>query len=173
MQRDLLDPQRERRIETPFGFVPFRLLTDGHLHRMSLVEAALYLFFSLVADRRGMSFCSDRHLRDVLKLDDDEIHQARRGLKQKGLLAFKRERQVVTYQLLSLPSPTAAPAIMRTRRVLGADAATTTAKTPPPVDQRQPREVPHFDVTQVRQVIALLSGKMSPPEANNKTREVP
>jgi len=176
MKRDLLDPQRERRIETPFGIVPCRLITDGHLSRMSLPEIALYLFFSLASDRRGMCFCSDCHLRDVLRLTDDEINWARRSLKHNGLLAFTQDRYVVTYQLLSLPLATPASPPLRTRLVTeaDADAIATPTTTAPPVSQlqpvRQPHEAPHFDVTHVRHVIAMLSEKMALPETTSEPR---
>jgi hypothetical protein len=161
MNRTLLDPRRERRIETPFGFIPFRLLTDGHLPRMSLPEIALYLFLSLAADRRGLSFCSDRHLADVLRLTHDEIKCARCSLKKKGLLLFKPERYHLIYQLLSLPDRTAASESTT-------PAATQPQAAPPP----QPSERAQLNLAKARQIIALLSDKTSLPQGNSGLRNV-
>lgn len=96
----LPNPRRQRTIERPFGWAPFRLVTSGLLARLSVAAKALYLALCLVADRRGLSYWSQRRLQALVGLDSAELHQARQELMGHDLLAFDGR----LYQLLSLPA---------------------------------------------------------------------
>ncbi len=95
-------PDRLRTMDRPFGWAPCRLVSSGLLPRLSLAAKALYLGLCLVADRRGLSYWSDRRLEALLGLDTAELQHAREELVHYDLLAFDGR----LYQLLSLPAAT-------------------------------------------------------------------
>jgi hypothetical protein len=55
-QRAPVRPDRVRRIDGGFAFVPNRFLHDGFLASLGRDELALYLFLVLAGDRNGVSF---------------------------------------------------------------------------------------------------------------------
>ena len=81
-------PDRVRRIEPPFGWIPFGILTSGLFEQLSPAAKLLYFFLCLVADSRGISFYGDRRLRVLLGLSTREIEHARGELYRRDLLAF-------------------------------------------------------------------------------------
>jgi hypothetical protein len=96
----LPNPGRQRTIERPFGWVPFRLVTSGLLARLSVAAKALYLALCLVADRRGLSYWGRRRLEGLVGLDTAGMRKAREELLRHDLLAYDGR----LYQLLSLPA---------------------------------------------------------------------
>lgn len=94
-----LRPDRLRRLERPFGWIPFRILTSGLLTHLSRPAKLLYFFLCLVADQNGVSFYGERRLEGLLELSDFELTQARHELCERDLLAFDGR----VYQLLSFP----------------------------------------------------------------------
>ena len=58
IKKKILNPNRLRRIDAGFSFIPHRFLTDGFLASLSQKEILLYLFLVLVSDRHGLSFYS-------------------------------------------------------------------------------------------------------------------
>ena len=92
--------ERVRRLETPFGWIPFRILRSGLLGRLGSASQLLYLFLCLVADRRGMSFYGDRRLKELLHLSTSTLEAARAELLGLDLIAFDGR----LYQVLSLPA---------------------------------------------------------------------
>jgi hypothetical protein len=105
-----LRPDRIRRIEGGFAFVPNRFLHDGFFASLSHAERSLYLFLVLAGDRNGVSFYAYDRICDALELTPDEYLLVRNSLIDKDLLAFDGRR----FQVLSLPP---AP-IVPTRRPL-------------------------------------------------------
>ncbi len=97
-------PDRVRRIEGGFAFVPNRFLHDGFLASLTANERSLYFFLVLAADRNGVSFYAYDRICATLEIAPDAYLAARNGLIRKDLLAFDGTR----FQVLSLP---AAPAI--------------------------------------------------------------
>jgi hypothetical protein len=82
-------PDRLRRISGSFGWVDHRLLRDGHLARLGPVEAALYLFLVLAADRQGISYYRLESIGQRLgRLSWHDVRQARERLVARGLIAF-------------------------------------------------------------------------------------
>ena len=95
----VLVPARLRILERPFGWLPLRLLTEGHWARLSAPAQQLYAFLALVADRHGVSFYGEARLIPLLHRTPEELRAARAELLAQDLLAFGRG----TYQLLALP----------------------------------------------------------------------
>jgi hypothetical protein len=103
-------PDRIRRIEGGFAFVPNRFLHDGFFASLSHAERSLYFFLVLAGDRNGVSFYAYDRICDALDLTLDEYLLVRNSLIDKDLIAFDGSR----FQVLSLPP---AP-IVPTRRPL-------------------------------------------------------
>ena len=106
IRKRILNPQRVRRIEGGFSYVPHRFLTDGFLSSLGQHELLLYLFLVLVSDRHGLSFYSYDSICSLLQLSMDQYLQARDGLIEKDLIAFDG----TVFQVLALPAkPMARP----------------------------------------------------------------
>lgn len=95
-----LRPDRQRTIERPFGWIPFRLMTSGLLEKLRPPAKLLYFFLCLVSDGRGVSFYGERRIGELLELSASDLREARQQLCQNDLLAFDGR----VYQLLSLPA---------------------------------------------------------------------
>jgi hypothetical protein len=95
----ILDPQRLRKIEGSFSWIDHRFMTGGFLRDLSTLEILLYLFLVAVSDRNGLSFYHDDRIASLLKIDLSALGEAREGLIQRSLLAYRPP----LYQVLSLP----------------------------------------------------------------------
>lgn len=103
-------PDRIRRIEGGFAFLPNRFLHEGFFASLSHAERSLYFFLVLAGDRNGVSFYAYDRICDALELTPDEYLLVRNSLIDKDLIAFDGSR----FQVLSLP----ATPIVPTRRPL-------------------------------------------------------
>ena len=92
-------PDRVRRIDGGFAFVPNRFLHDGFFAQLTHVERSLYLFLVLAADRDGVSFYSYDRICATLQVTLDDYLTARNALVDLDLIAFDGTR----FQVLSLP----------------------------------------------------------------------
>ena len=99
IKKKILNPNRLRRINAGFSFIPHRFLTDGFLASLSQKEILLYLFLVLVSDRHGLSFYSYDSMCSQLELSANEYIEAREGLMEKSLIAFDG----TIFQVLDLP----------------------------------------------------------------------
>jgi len=99
--RTPLRPDRLRRIDGSFAFLPHRFLRDGFWASLDHRELLLYVLLALVADRQGMSFYFDDRLAAILRFVLDDFLAARAGLLRKDLLAY--DPVGPRYQLLALP----------------------------------------------------------------------
>lgn len=97
--RSPIRPERIRKLEGGFSFVPSRFLHDGFLASLGHIERSLYLFLILAGDRNGVSFYACDKICSTLELTLDDYLQARSGLLEKDLIAFDGTR----FQVLSLP----------------------------------------------------------------------
>ena len=88
IKKKVLDPDRVRRIQGGFSFIPHRFLTDGFLASLDQQEILLYLFLVLASDRNGLSFYSYDAICTFLYTTVDEYIEARDSLIKKGLIAF-------------------------------------------------------------------------------------
>jgi len=119
ISRSPIRPDRIRRIDGSFAFLPHRFLREGFLCALAPTELRLYVFLVLAADRNGLSFYAFDRICSVLEIDLDTFLDARNGLIDKDLLAFDGTR----FQVLSLPShPSHKPSQqLRSRRELDDD----------------------------------------------------
>jgi hypothetical protein len=100
ISRAPIRPDRIRRIDGSFAFLPHRFLREGFLCALTPTELRLYVFLVLAADRNGLSFYAFDRICAVLEIDLDDFLDARNALIDKDLLAFDGTR----FQVLSLPS---------------------------------------------------------------------
>jgi hypothetical protein len=99
IQKRILEPDRVRRIQGGFSFIPHRFLTDGFLASLAQTEILLYLFLVLASDRNGLSFYSYDAICTLLQITLDDYVEARDALIRKDLIAFDG----TLFQVLDLP----------------------------------------------------------------------
>ena len=99
IKKKILKPDRIRRIQGGFSFIPHRFLTDGFLANLSQSEILLYLFLVLASDRNGLSFYSYDAICTLLQITVDEYIEARNALIKKDLISFDG----TLFQVLDLP----------------------------------------------------------------------
>ena len=99
IKKKVLNPERIRRIDGGFSFIPHRFLFDGFLASLSQKELLLYLFLILASDRNGLSFYSYDSICSLLQIIPEQYIQARNGLMDKDLIAFDG----TLFQVLNLP----------------------------------------------------------------------
>jgi hypothetical protein len=99
INKKIINPNRVRRIEGGFGFIPHRFLTDGFIHLLNRKELILYFFLILASDRYGLSFYSYDAICSCLELCVEDYIAARDNLIKKDLIAFDG----TLFQVLSLP----------------------------------------------------------------------
>ena len=94
----LIKPDRQRKLEKPFSWIPFRLVATGMFAEMSNAAKILYFFLCMVSDRRGLSFYGNETLVDRSGLSQEQVRIARNELITCDLLAYANG----VYQVLSL-----------------------------------------------------------------------
>lgn len=99
IEKKILKPNRIRRIDGGFSFIPHRFLTDGFLASLSQQELLVYLFLVLASDRHGLSFYSCNAICSLLKLTAHDYMEAEDGLIGKDLIAYDG----AVFQVLDLP----------------------------------------------------------------------
>jgi len=99
IRKKVINPNRVRRINGGFSFIPHRFLSDGFLASLSQKELLLYLFLILVSDRNGLSFYSYDSICSLLQITADQYIDARNALIKKDLIAFEG----TVFQILDLP----------------------------------------------------------------------
>ena len=100
IKKKILKPNRIRRINGGFSFIPHRFLTDGFLASLEQKELLLFLFLVIVSDRNGLSFYSYDAICNLLQLNVDQYIKARDALIEKDMIAFDG----TIFQVLELPS---------------------------------------------------------------------
>lgn len=93
-------PERVRKIEGGFAFIPNRFLHEGFFVSLAPDEIELYFLLVLAGDRQGVSYYGYERLCELIQMDLDTYLAARNGLIHKDLLAFDGTR----FQILSLPT---------------------------------------------------------------------
>jgi len=99
IKKRILEPNRIRRIQGGFSFIPHRFLTDGFLASLNQTEILLYLFLIIVSDINGLSFYSYDAICTLLQLGVDEYIESRNALIKKDLIVFDG----TLFQVLDLP----------------------------------------------------------------------
>lgn len=106
ISKKILNPERVRRIQGGFSFIPHRFLTDGFLDSLTQKELLLYLFLIMASDRHGLSFYCYDAICSLLQITADQYIAARNGLIEKDLIEFDGN----IFQVLELPKkPIASP----------------------------------------------------------------
>jgi len=100
IERKVINPQRIRKINGSFAFVPHRFLRQGFWAGLNHHELLLYFFLVLVSDRQGLSYYSFDKICSMLAITPDEYIPARNALINKNLIAFDGH----FFQVLSLPT---------------------------------------------------------------------
>jgi hypothetical protein len=100
IKKKVLNPDRIRRINGGFSFIPHRFLCDGFLASLQQKEILLYLFLVLASDRYGLSFYSYDSICTLLQMELDQYISARNGLIEKDLIAFDG----TVFQVMELPA---------------------------------------------------------------------
>jgi len=98
--KKILVPDRVRKINGGFSFIPHRFLRDGFLEHLSQPELLLYLFLVLAGDHRGLSYYSYERICALLDLRLEQYVAARDALINKELIAFDG----TLFQVLELPA---------------------------------------------------------------------
>ena len=98
--KKIVNPDRIRRIDGGFSFIPHRFLTGGFLKSLNPWELLLYIFLILAADRYGLSYYSDDRICSLLHMTAEQYIEARDGLIKKDLIAFDG----TLFQVLELPA---------------------------------------------------------------------
>ena len=99
IKKKILIPERIRRIDGGFSFIPHRFFLEGFLSSLDQKELLLYLFLIMASDRNGLSFYSYDSICTLLELSLDEYIASRDSLIEKDLIAFDG----TLFQVLSLP----------------------------------------------------------------------
>ena len=96
----ILRPDRLRCRHGSFGWIEHRFVRDGFLEGLRHPEALLYVFLSIVADQRGISFYSHQRMSQLLGIPHAHTLQgAIAELVERDLLAYHSG----IYQVLDLP----------------------------------------------------------------------
>jgi hypothetical protein len=101
IRKQILCPQRLRRIPGQFSWVDQRLVRDRYLQQCDHSALALYLVLVTVSDAEGLSYYSDGSLERMLKMEHGQLLSARRQLGQAGLIVYEKP----LYQILSMELP--------------------------------------------------------------------
>ena len=99
IKKKILKPDRIRRIDGGFSFIPHCFLADGFLATLTQKQLLLYLFLCLVSDRYGLSFYSYDAICSLLEFSLDQYIEARDALIEKDLIAFDG----TLFQVFALP----------------------------------------------------------------------
>jgi len=99
MVKNIIIPERVRKINDSFAFIEHRFFRDGFFANLSHLELLLYFFLVLVSDRCGLSYYSFDKICSVLGVDVNDYIGARNCLIDKDLIAFDG----TLFQVLSLP----------------------------------------------------------------------
>jgi hypothetical protein len=116
VQKLPIDPSRLRRLPAEgFSWIDRRFVRDGFIDNLPPETNLLYFFLVAVCDPRGLSFYADPTISKLIKLNAQDLTQARARLIEAQLILY----QYPLYQVLPLPPKVQLP-----------------AAPPPPVTQR-------------------------------------
>jgi len=99
IEKKPLIPNRLRKIEGSFAFLPHAFISKGFWASLTTQEILLYVLLVLVGDHHGLSYYSQDKLCILLRMDMEDFMAARNSLIKKSLIAFDG----FLFQVLSLP----------------------------------------------------------------------
>lgn len=85
----LPEPAKVRRIRGSFAWLDHRLLREGHLERMTLVDLALYVFLVLAANKDGCSFYRKDQVCRKVGIDWDQFEESKARLLERSYIGFR------------------------------------------------------------------------------------
>ena len=95
-----IDPDRVRKIPREgFSWIDRRFVRMGFIDRLPGEAILLYFFLIAVCDAQGLSFYADPTVGKILKLDPEQLNQARSWLRKAELILY----HYPLYQVLELP----------------------------------------------------------------------
>ena len=98
IKKQILCPERLRRIPGQFSWVDQRLVRDRYLQHCDHGALALYLVLVTVSDIEGLSYYSDQSLQRLLNMESAQLLSAREQLSRHSLIVYRKP----LYQVLSL-----------------------------------------------------------------------
>jgi len=101
VKKQILCPQRLRRIPGQFSWIDQRLVRDRYLQQCDHAALSLYLVLVTVADAEGISYYSEASLERMLNMEHAQLLSARQQISQAGLILYRAP----LYQVLSLELP--------------------------------------------------------------------
>ncbi len=110
--KQLLRPERLRRVPEQFSWVDQALVQQHFIDRCEARSAALYLFLVTVSDAQGLSYYGAATLTRRLHLSHEQFTAARQQLIDLDLIAYRSP----LYQVLALPETVPAPRAPATTR---------------------------------------------------------
>jgi hypothetical protein len=118
VRKELLHPERVRRIPKQFSWVDQELVRSGYVKRVSAEALGLYLLLITVGDSQGLSYFSDRSLSEYLSRD---VATLRAELIRAELIAYRHPLyQVLALKIPSARQPTARVGLQSTAEILQA-----------------------------------------------------
>lgn len=99
IKKEPIEPDRIRKINGPFGWIPREFITNGYIRGFTKEELLLYFFLSVIGDSKGLSFYGDKSICEFLKIDPDALKRVRQGLEEKSYIRYQKP----LYQVLPLP----------------------------------------------------------------------
>lgn len=99
IKKEIINMDRVRKIQYPFGWMPQRFITGGFMKICSQSEISLYIFLSIVSDKYGLSFYGDKTICGLLGITEETLKHSRQLLEERDLIAYKKP----LYQVLALP----------------------------------------------------------------------
>jgi hypothetical protein len=112
IKKKIINPQRVRRIDGGFSFIPHRFVTGGFLAALQQKQLLLYLFLVAVCDRHGLSFYRYDSICSLLQMTVEQYIAARDALIEKDLIAFDD----TLFQVLDLPATLSKPPALKPLR---------------------------------------------------------
>ena len=140
VKKELIDPERVRLIPPGgFSWIDRRFVREGFIGPLPPEAILLYFFLATVADALGLSFYADPTISTLLKLDPEELSQARTRLVDAELILY----HYPLYQVLPLAVKHKAPAF----------------RSPSPSEFRR-----GGDPVSLREILQLAAKKVGSPE---------
>ena len=96
--KQVIHPDRIRKITNQFSWIDGRLVQEGYLEKYKHSDGILYLFLLTVSDARGLNYYSDKSVCKRLSMDSCLLSESRLRLIQLGLIAYRNP----LYQVLDL-----------------------------------------------------------------------
>lgn len=72
-----------------YSIIDHQLLHGGYFNRLSHESLILYLFLAVVGNREGISFYKDSTIREILRIGESKLDNARTQLIEEKLIHYR------------------------------------------------------------------------------------